>query len=192
MTLSFKKPTLDDKQAVLTFKNAYLAHYDEIGIHGGAELARFDEANFDKWLDYVNAPVGTNLFGYDKVADDTFIIYQDNQVVGIVNIRYELTEFLLKIGGHIGYSTHPAFQGQGIAKNALAFGLSVLKDKQIDKALITCDDKNIGSSKVIESNGGILENILPVNDKMVRRYWIICQPNLKTGTKTVHPELVEG
>lgn len=172
MTLTFKKPTLDDKQAVLAFKNAYLAHYDEIGIHGGAELACFDEANFDKWLDYVNAPVGTNLFGYDKVADDTFIIYQNNTVVGIVNIRYELNEFLLKIGGHIGYSTHPAFQGQGIAKNALAFGLSVLKDKQIDKALITCDDKNIGSSKVIESNGGILENVLPFNDKMIRRYWI--------------------
>lgn len=173
MSLIFKQPTPDDKQAVLAFKEAYLSYYDETVIHGGAELARFDENNFDQWLDYVYAPVGTNTFGYDKVANDTFLIIKNDIMVGIVNIRHELTEFLLQFGGHIGYSTHPDFQGQGIAKNALAYALSVLKNKGINKALITCNDNNIGSAKVIEANGGILENTVQVGEKTIRRYWIL-------------------
>lgn len=172
MNLIFKKPTLDDKDSTLAFAQAYLSYYNETGIHGGAELTQFNESNFDKWLDYVYAPAGTNTFGYDKVADDTFLILKNDIVVGIVNVRYELNEFLLNIGGHIGYSTHPDFQGQGIAKAALAYALTVLKNKGNDKALITCDDKNIGSAKVIEANGGILENTVPFGNQTVRRYWI--------------------
>ena len=43
----------------------------------------------------------------------------------------------------------------------------------IDKVLITCDNDNIASSKVIEACGGILENIIR-NDTLglLRRYWI--------------------
>lgn len=172
MSLQFKSPTLDDKKAVLVFKDAYLSHYDDTTIHGSSELHRFCDDDFDKWLDYVYAPIGTNWFGYDKVASDTLLIYKDSQVVGIVNIRYDLTEFLLKIGGHIGYSTHPDFQGQGIANAALAYALDLLKGQSIDKALITCHQDNIGSSCVIQKNGGTLESVIEFDNKKVCRYWI--------------------
>lgn len=172
MSLIFKKPTLDDKESTLKFVQSYLSYYNETGIHGGAELEKFNESNFDEWLNYVRSPAGTNTFGYDKVADDTFLILKNDIVVGIVHVRYDLNEFLLHIGGHIGYSTHPDFQGQGIAKNALAYALSVLKNKGINKTLITCYDNNIGSAKVIEANGGILENTVQFGNQTVRRYWV--------------------
>lgn len=73
-------------------------------------------------------------------------------MVGFLNIRYELTENLLKVGGHIGYSTHPDFQGQGVASLALAYGVQLLKDRGVDKVLVTCNDDNIGSARVIEKN----------------------------------------
>jgi len=40
--------------------------------------------------------------------------------------------------------------------------------------LITCDDDNTGSWKIIEKNGGILDNKIndPRDGKLVRRYWI--------------------
>ena len=45
-----------------------------------------------------------------------------------------------------------------------------------DKILITCDDDNVGSYKIIESNGGILENKVENEDAgekfLTRRYWI--------------------
>lgn len=172
MTLMYKPPTLEDKAAVLAFKHAYLSHYEDTTIHGSSELHRFDEHNFNEWLDYVYAPVGTNLFGYDKIASDTFLIYQGDVVVGFLNIRYELTEQLLKVGGHIGYSTHPDFQGQGVASGATAYACQLLKEKGVDKVLITCNDDNIGSARVIEKNGGVLENVLTTTSGAYRRYWI--------------------
>ena len=45
-----------------------------------------------------------------------------------------------------------------------------------DRVLITCDDNNIGSCKVIEANGGVLENKVENTDCgerfLTRRYWI--------------------
>ena len=45
-----------------------------------------------------------------------------------------------------------------------------------DKVLVTCDDNNIGSAKVIENNGGVLENKVTNIDEygevVTRRYWI--------------------
>lgn len=172
MGLIFRTPTLNDKAQVLAFRSAYLACYDEVGIHGGLELQRFHENDFEKWLDYVYAPAGVNWFGYDKVADDTVLIYQENYMVGIVNIRYELTEFLLQVGGHIGYSTHPDFQGQGIASAALAYGVQALAAKGIYKVLVTCHRDNVGSARVIEKNGGVLENTLMIDGREICRYWI--------------------
>lgn len=170
--LIFKLPSLDDKEAILAFKHAYLSSYENKTIHGSSGLDRFFDDEFEAWLDYVYAPVGTNVFGYQKMPSDTYFIYQNHSVVGVINIRHQLNEGLLKIGGHIGYSTHPAFQGMGIASTAVKFALWQLKNKGVDKVLITCDDDNLASAKVIEKNGGVLENVLATTGGHYRRYWI--------------------
>jgi predicted acetyltransferase len=40
--------------------------------------------------------------------------------------------------------------------------------------LVTCDDDNIGSRKIIEKNGGVFEGLVKNTREMVakRRYWI--------------------
>ena len=38
----------------------------------------------------------------------------------------------------------------------------------IDPALVTCDDDNVGSVRVIEAAGGVLEDVRGVK----RRYWV--------------------
>jgi predicted acetyltransferase len=42
------------------------------------------------------------------------------------------------------------------------------------RVLLTCDEDNLGSRKIIESNGGELENIIAVEGWPVkaRHYWI--------------------
>lgn len=170
--LTFKKPTQQDKDALLDFKNAHLSHYKKSVIDGGSELHRFDAQSFNEWLDYVYSPIGTNVFGYAKVCSDVFLAYLDNKVVGIVNIRYELDEFLQNIGGHIGYSTHPDYQGRGIASQMTTYALDLLKQHGVQNALITCDDSNSASAKVIEKSGGVLQNTIHFHEKLVRRYWV--------------------
>lgn len=108
---------------------------------------------------------------YDYFAVD------DDKLVGVIHIRIRLTDDLLKYGGHIGYGVNPKYWNMGYGKQILKLALEKYQDLiEEDRILITCDDDNIGSYKIIESNGGILENKVEneaVGEKfLTRRYWI--------------------
>ena len=108
---------------------------------------------------------------YDYFAVD------DDKFIGVIHIRIRLTDNLLKYGGHIGYGINPKYWKMGYGKETLKLALQDFKGLiEEDKILITCDDDNIGSYKIIEANGGILENKLENEDAgerfLTRRYWI--------------------
>ena len=72
---------------------------------------------------------------------------------------------------------NPKYWKMGYGKKVLQLGLEESKTLiEDDKILITCDDDNVGSYKIIESNGGILENKVENEDAgekfLTRRYWI--------------------
>jgi predicted acetyltransferase len=75
-----------------------------------------------------------------------------------VSIRHRLTPALLEWGGHIGYDVRPSARRRGHATAMLAAALPVAAGLGIGPALITCDADNTGSRKVIEANGGVLED----------------------------------
>lgn len=59
----------------------------------------------------------------------------------------------------------------------LAMALKYARDELgMERALITCDDDNVGSARVIEKNGGVLwdrlENNVGGRPVITRRYWI--------------------
>ena len=106
-----------------------------------------------------------------------YFLVDGNNFIGIIHIRTNLTKHLLQYGGHIGYGIHPKYWKQGYGTKLLRMGLD--KGKELieeEDILLTCDDDNIGSSKIIEANGGILENKVWNEDKgekfLTKRYWI--------------------
>jgi predicted acetyltransferase len=50
--------------------------------------------------------------------------------------------------------------------------LTYLHGLGVSEVLITCDEDNVGSKRVIESQGGILENTMDFEGILRRRYWI--------------------
>jgi len=98
----------------------------------------------------------------------------DGTIVGRLSLRHELNSFLSQYGGHIGYGVLPAYRNKGYAKEMLKQSLNFARDLKINKALLTCDDDNVGSIKTIEACNGVLEN--KINQKegapLKRRYWI--------------------
>jgi predicted acetyltransferase len=79
----------------------------------------------------------------------------------------------MSIGGHIGYCVRPAHRGQRYATEILRQGLIVARAEGIDRVLVTCDEDNVASARVIERSGGILEDIRADRDGPAkRRYWI--------------------
>jgi predicted acetyltransferase len=89
-------------------------------------------------------------------------------------LRHELNERLLQMGGHIGYEIRPSRRRQGYGKLILKYGLEQAKAFGLERVLLTCDEDNLGSRKIIESNGGRLEKIIEVEGwpEQVCRYWI--------------------
>jgi predicted acetyltransferase len=85
-------------------------------------------------------------------------IVEGDEVLGRLSLRHALTPFLLEVAGHIGYAVRPSARRRGVATRALALLLPIAADHGIDPALITCDVDNVGSRKVIEANGGVLED----------------------------------
>lgn len=129
-------------------------------------------SDFNKLLDnFNNQENGAGLKeGY--VPGSTFWLVDGDDFIGEVNIRHRLNEKLFQKGGHIGYEIRPSKRKMGYGAKILELALPLAKDIITDKILITCDDDNIGSWKIIEKNGGILENKIEYNDKLTRRYWI--------------------
>ena len=103
-----------------------------------------------------------------------WLVDEDNEVVGRVNIRHELTPKLERFGGHIGYAIAPSQRRKGYGTMILKLALVKAKELCLKRILITCDIDNIASRKIIENNGGVFQDELIVEgrDKLSRRYWI--------------------
>ena len=96
----------------------------------------------------------------------------DGVVVGRSSIRFELNDFLLSQGGHIGYAVRPSHRRRGYATEILRQSLVVARAGGVQDVLVTCDDDNVGSVRAIEANGGVLENVVETENVPIRRYWI--------------------
>ena len=130
------------------------------------------ENNFEEYLEKIaNKEKGIGL-EEGWVPASAFWLVEKGEVIGMVSLRHTLNENLLKIGGHIGYGIRPSNRNKGYGTKILELALKEAKKLGIEKVLVSCDDDNIGSIKVIEKNGGILENKIVDERKLKRRYWI--------------------
>jgi len=93
---------------------------------------------------------------------------EGDEYLGRISVRHELTPFLLEVAGHIGYGVRPTARRRGHATAMLAAVLPVANAVGIDPVLVTCDDINVASRKVIEAAGGVLEDKRGVK----LRYWV--------------------
>ena len=100
------------------------------------------------------------------------------RIVGRVNIRHTLNDYLRQRGGHVGYSVAPPYRRRGYATLMLRLALPVCRTLGLDAVMLTCDADNIASRKVIESNGGVLAETFPdpQSQTLACRYWIHLSP----------------
>lgn len=98
----------------------------------------------------------------------------DDEFVGRLSIRHALNDALRIEGGHIGYDTVPSRRGRGVATEMLRQALPIARTLGLTSVLVTCDDTNTRSIRVIERNGGTLvETKELAANRPLKRYYVI-------------------
>jgi predicted acetyltransferase len=135
-----------------------------------ADFATYIEAVTDQ-TGSVRLPTGQVV---PKVPFSVFWLVEGDEFIGESQIRHQLNEYLIKEGGHVGYGIRPGRQGQGYGKVILALALDECRRVGLRRVLVTCLQDNAASARIIEVNGGELENVVadPAGRGPLRRYWI--------------------
>jgi len=110
----------------------------------------------------------------DRVAHTMLYAFVDGAIVGRVSVRHELNDWLRVRGGHIGYAVAPAFRRRGHATEMFRQALAYCRGLGLDRIMITCDDDNPASWKLLERAGAVLDETFldTEEDALVRRYWL--------------------
>ncbi len=155
---SFTEPTVE-------YESSYKSYISELG----------DSERYPFPLDYAyddfhalvtrlkDHSLGVGLVG-DMVPNTTFWLIEDDEIVGVSNLRHRLTDRLSSIGGHIGFGVRPSAQGRGVAKELLKRSVANARNLGIVDVVLICLKENTASSAVIRASGGRLEREYSVPD----------------------------
>jgi len=109
-------------------------------------------------------------------ADTYFFIEEDKKIIGAVNLKYELNEYLHKYGGNIGYGIRKSERGNGYAKILLDFGIKKMFERGYNEIQISCKESNTPSKRTIISCGGKLVRKEKINNDNKEIYCIKIHP----------------
>lgn len=158
------------------YLDSYMEAYDEYVAHG-VHTYKFDDARaYDIFQKYHNFRSEMNLKP-DRVGADYYwlVDVEKRYFIGEITIRHRLNEFLRRRGGHIGYGIRDSEWNKGYGSMMLKLALEKAKMLGLTKVLITCNDDNLASARVLEKNGFCLQDkIIFVRDGeplLTRRYW---------------------
>ncbi|MCR4632776.1 MAG: GNAT family N-acetyltransferase [Erysipelotrichaceae bacterium] len=158
------------------YLSSYKEAYDEYTDQGVSTYLFSDPssgdvlAKFDRYRNERDLP-------YDRVGEDKYWLVDDEKThfIGEIVIRHRLNSALERRGGHIGYGVRYSEWKRGYGTKMLELALEKTKEMHISPVLITCDDDNIASARVIEKNGFTLGEKVIVSengkDILTRRYW---------------------
>jgi len=78
-----------------------------------------------------------------------------DQWIGKLPLRTTINAQYLHAGEHIGYEIRPSKRRCGYGTALLRLGLDKAHEWGLHQVVLTCDETNTGSRKIIEANGGI-------------------------------------
>ena len=166
LSKEYRKPFEEMMEEWIEYNDSHDANHSPYAIF------KNDYHDFDYYVSHLDSKEDPER-GF--VADTTWFCYDEEicKMIGAINIRHRLNDYLLQYGGHLGDGIRPSLRRKGYATAMIGLGLKKCQELGIDRVLICCDKDNIGSARSIMNNGGRLENEVSEEDGTVcQRYWI--------------------
>ena len=168
--LYLKNPSLAYEDQILSYREEMWAA--DSHLHGVGGL---DELTVPEWLALLEKKSRPETCPEGLVPDSSFLCIRqaDDRLVGMINIRHELNDYLLNFGGHIGYGIRPGERGKGYAHEQLRLGLIECCKLSLSPVLLTCLTDNERSRRTILHAGGLYEDTRQREDgSRFDRFWI--------------------
>ena len=170
-------PSINRKKDALEYLNEMASANSEFNGLGGLDKC-IQNIFYEEWLiELENKQKEEYANDFNRVLSKTYFVVRqnDNKIVGMVNIRYNISQDKLKDwASHIGYSIRPTERRKGYSKIALYLSLLEEQKMKEDKVLLVCDVSNVPSNKTILALGGTLEKsgIYKYDNVLTNYYWI--------------------
>ena len=170
--LKFRLPPAEDAAEYISYRQAFLDAGSS--MDGTGPMRRTPDPM--EWLaiqaQYADpAPVPE---GKEQSTQFVCERVSDGRIVGMLQVRLALNDFLLHYGGHIGYSVRPDERQQGIATWMLHNVLTYCREIGLKRVMVACEPWNVGSRKTILRNSGVYEKTVHEDGENIdlEHYWI--------------------
>ena len=163
------RPTKEHESQALDFKEEFFKNDEKI-INGSELLDQMND--YKEWLLSVTNNISEETVNSDWVVTDTFFaVDESDRIVGIIDLRHTLNDFL-KDFGNCGYSVRPSERKKGYATEMLRQILNVAKDSNMSELHLSVERDNEPSIKTILANGGVYERSFVFENEMADIYKI--------------------
>ncbi|WP_081673481.1 GNAT family N-acetyltransferase [Butyrivibrio sp. FC2001] len=149
--ITLRKPIKKYESEAMAFKQEFLNNGEPV-INGSELLDQME--SYDEWLKSVTDNTSSETVSPSWVVTDTYFAFDDNdRLVGIIDLRHELNDFL-KDFGNCGYSVRPSERRKGYATQMLELVIWRAAEVGMDKLQLSVEKSNTASIKTITKNGG--------------------------------------
>lgn len=155
------------------YEQSYRSYIEELG----------DEERYPFPLDFEHGDFGELLLKLQRfeqgidipdgfVPSTTYWLVENDELLGVSNLRHHLNERIRRAGGHIGLGIRPSRWGEGLGNILLKLTLERAFARGLDPVHIHCHKANLASVRMIVANGGTLDSEIREAGDVVQRYLV--------------------
>ena len=192
----FEKPSVDRKEEIIEYLDEFVKYGSNINGCGSLDKI-YEGYTFEEALEFcLKMEEEEYAKSVDRCPGKTFLLIreEDNKIIGTINLRWNLTEAMLKHGGHIGYGIRPTERRKGYNKINLYMVLKEADKLGLDRVMLSCDVTNLASENTIKALGGVFERLEvdPYDGEQTNIYWIDVKESIEKNKDLYEQHISNG